>query len=350
MSYAQWSEQVCGLLTQPALKAAAEPWLSLGARLKLDEPYADEALGPVVAAYTCWLHHCKSELGYSLIQPGRFVLPGEYAGATMLQFVPWIWGPLADKAPSGSLQAMLVERFEYYKEHLVKGFYQEHFSTFDRQIVLVDCLQALHSGPDAMGDLQETLSQLMRSFPYGSSNWWRRLFAPRIDKLLFAATKADHITPDQHGHLQSLLRELVQGPYQLARFESIEIDCLPVAAIRASEYRQVLHEGKPLFALQGNNLAGEPVHLFPGEVPETWPEASFWQQQADSGFAFLQLQPPRLRRGETLPHLRLDQLLSSLIRVAVLRLCCEGIYSLTSSQIASGDGLLYLALQKQIAG
>ena len=313
MSYAQWSEQVRGLLTQPALKAAAEPWLSLGARLKLDEPYADEALGPVVAAYTCWLHHCKSELGYSLIQPGRFVLPGEYAGAPMLQFVPWIWGPLADKAPSGSLQAMLVERFEYYKEHLVKGFYQEHFSTFDRQIVLVDCLQALHSGPDAMGDLQETLSQLMRSFHYGSSNWWRRLFAPRIDKLLFAATKADHITPDQHGHLQSLLRELVQGPYQLARFESIEIDCLPVAAIRASEYRQVLHEGKPLFALQGNNLAGEPVHLFPGEVPETWPEASFWQQQADSGFAFLQLQPPRLRRGETLPHLRLDQLLEFLL-------------------------------------
>ena len=134
-----------------------------------------------------------------------------------------------------------------------------------------------------------------------------------IDKLLFAATKADHITPDQHGHLQSLLRELVQGPYQLARFESIEIDCLPVAAIRASEYRQVLHEGKPLFALQGNNLAGEPVHLFPGEVPETWPEASFWQQQAGSGFAFLQLQPPRLRRGETLPHLRLDQLLEFLL-------------------------------------
>ena len=49
-------------------------------------------------------------------------------------------------------------------------------------------------------------------------------------------------------------------------------------------------------------------------------------------------------------YLRLDQLLSSLIRVAVLRLCCEGIYSLTSAQIASGDGLLCLALQKQMAG
>ena len=57
-----------------------------------------------------------------------------------------------------------------------------------------------------------------------------------------------------------------------------------------------------------------------------------------------------LRKSSDSSYLRLDQLLSSLIRVAVLRLCCEGIYSLTSSQIASGDGLLYLALQKQIAG
>ena len=57
-----------------------------------------------------------------------------------------------------------------------------------------------------------------------------------------------------------------------------------------------------------------------------------------------------LRKSSDSSYLRLDQLLSSLIRVAVLRLCCEGIYSLTSSQIASGDGLLDLALQKQIAG
>ncbi len=57
-----------------------------------------------------------------------------------------------------------------------------------------------------------------------------------------------------------------------------------------------------------------------------------------------------LRKSSDSSYLRLDQLLSSLIRVAILRLCCEGIYSLTSSQIASSDGLLYLALQKQMAG
>ncbi|PMC21719.1 hypothetical protein CJ207_12400, partial [Klebsiella aerogenes] len=31
------------------------------------------------------------------------------------------------------------------------------------------------------------------------------LFSPVIDKLLFAATKADHVTVDQHGNMVSLL-------------------------------------------------------------------------------------------------------------------------------------------------
>ncbi|MGU0056245.1 YcjX family protein [Enterobacter hormaechei] len=38
----------------------------------------------------------------------------------------------------------------------------------------------------------------------------RRLFFPCIDKLLFAATKADHLTPDQHENLVSLLQQLVR--------------------------------------------------------------------------------------------------------------------------------------------
>lgn len=54
-----------------------------------------------------------------------------------------------------------------------------------------------------------------------------------------------------------------------------------------------------------------------------------------------------LRKSSDSCYLRLDQLLSSLIRVAILRLCAEGIYSLSNTQLASGDGLLYLSLQKQ---
>ena len=231
----------------------------------------------------------------------------------MLQFVPWVWGPSQSAAPTGSLLALLQERYEYYKSHLVKGFYREHFSTFDRQIVLVDCLQALQAGESAMTDLKHTLALLMQSFHYGSNNWWRRLFAPRIDKLLFAASKADHVTPDQHANLQGLLQDLVQGPMGQARFENIEVASQAIAAVRAGEYRQVVHEGKPLFALQGTTLDGEAVHLFPGEVPSHWPDKHFWHQGGAADFGFVALRPPVLRQGETLPHLRLDQMLEFLL-------------------------------------
>ena len=311
MSYAQWSEQVRAQLVEPSLAQSAADWLRQGSQLVLEAPCDDAALRGLAASYTAWLHHCKSELGLSLIQPGRFVLPGEYAGAPMLQFVPWVWGPLAAQAVPGSLQAMLEERFAYYKQHLVQGFYQQHFASFDRQIVLVDCLQPLQAGEPAFVDLQQTLALLMRSFHYGQSSWLRRLFAPRIDKLLFAASKADHVTPDQHANLQSLLRHLVQQAYGVARFEGIEIECLPLASVRACGYRQVSHEGRLIQALLGTNLAGEPVHLFPGEVPARCPDARYWQ--GENQFGFVAFRRPHLLPDQAMPHLRLDQVLEFLL-------------------------------------
>ena len=56
-----------------------------------------------------------------------------------------------------------------------------------------------------------------------------------------------------------------------------------------------------------------------------------------------------LRKSSDSSYMRLDQLFSSLIRVAILRLCAEGVYTLSHTQIASGDGLLFLTLQKQEA-
>ncbi|WP_411904782.1 YcjX family protein, partial [Salmonella enterica] len=93
---------------------------------------------------------------------------------------------------------MLRERFNNYCEKVVKGFYKNHFLRFDRQIVLVDCLQPLNSGPQAFNDMCLALTQLMQSFHYGPRTLFRRLFSPVIDKLLFAPRKADHVPPDQH--------------------------------------------------------------------------------------------------------------------------------------------------------
>lgn len=313
-SYADWSASMQAQLAgSTRLAQTAEPWLALGRDLALQDTYDEARLATLAAAYTAWLHQCKDTLGLSLIQPGRFVLPGDYAGAPMLQFVPWVWGAVSGDIARTNWLGVLTERFEHYKQHVVQGFYREHFASFDRQIVLVDCLAPLQAGPEAFADLENTLALLLKSFHYGQSSWLRRLFAPRIDRLLFAASKADHVTPDQHASLHALLRNLVQRAYGLAQFEGIDIECLPFASVRASEYRKVSHQGRELYALSGQTQRGESVHLFPGEVPPARPAASYWQQDPAKGFAFLSLRPPVWSQGQPMPHLRLDHIIDWLL-------------------------------------
>jgi predicted YcjX-like family ATPase len=36
----------------------------------------------------------------------------------------------------------MAERFARYRDEVVRGFYDDHFSRFDRQLVLVDLLSA----------------------------------------------------------------------------------------------------------------------------------------------------------------------------------------------------------------
>ena len=58
-------------------------------------------------------------------------------------------------ANSDSLYAMMEHRYEAYKKLVVKPFFRDHFARIDRQIVLVDALQALNAGGGAVADLQD---------------------------------------------------------------------------------------------------------------------------------------------------------------------------------------------------
>nr|WP_310615863.1 YcjX family protein [Pantoea cypripedii] len=308
--YAGWSRQMLGLL-QGDRAEWAQRWRSLCADL---DPYAqadENRLAAIAAAWTEYLHQCKAE-GLHFIQPGRFVLPGDMAGAPALQFFPWPQvEDIQRQAPAGSNFAMLQQRFNYYCQHVVKGFYKNYFLRFDRQIVLVDCLQPLNSGPQAFNDMRLALTQLMQSFHYGQRTLFRRLFSPVIDKLLFAATKADHITADQHANMVSLLQQLVQDAWQNAAFEGITMDCLGLASVQATESGLVDHRGEKLPALRGNRLDdGEALTFYPGEVPPRLPGHTFWQQQ---GFQFEQFRPQQLDVDRPLPHIRMDAALEFLL-------------------------------------
>ncbi len=314
MDYLDWSRQMSALL-QGERAQWAQPWLALCQQCDPLAPADENQLAVIAQAYSDYLTRCKNS-GLHFIQPGRFILPGDMAGAPALQFFPWPDGLITGLARQGTTTQhtnfdMLHNRYHYYCQTLVREFYKQYFIHFDRQIILVDCLQSLNNGPQNFYDMQLALNQLMQSFHYGKRTLLRRLFTPCIDKLMFAASKADHVTFDQHTNLVLLLQQLVQEAWQDAAFNGASMKCVAMASVQASESGIVTHQSQQLTALKGHRLNdGALTTIFPGEVPARLPDAIFWQQQ---GFHFEQFRPRSTEIGSPLPHIRLDAVMEFLL-------------------------------------
>lgn len=310
LDYATWSAEVAEMLrASPRIAALAADWQQWAPAP--DDPFDEAAVREAAADYTRFLQACRAELGLSLLQPGRFLLPGEYAGAPMLQFLPWVRGPVPAEPPPGGTCAVLAARYEEYKRHLVRGFYREHFAGFDRQIVLVDCLHALDGGPECLHDTQRALARIIESFSYGSGNLLTRLFSPRIDRVLFVASKADHVLPEQHAALVSLLQQLVGGSAGIARFEGVPSDCMAIASVAATEPASGrTPAGESVRGLRGHSIAGEPLLVRPHALPEGMPGAHWWQEHAA---CFDRFRPRAMDGMQPMPHIRLDAALEFLL-------------------------------------
>lgn len=312
MDFATWSHsQFEAMRGQRA--ELAQTWLEELAALDLSAEADEKQLEQLSQHYTRYLHECKAQ-GLHWVQPGRFVLPGELEGAPVLQFFPVRLSEKEQAEPrrfsASSQYAMLKARYQEYQQKVVKAFYKQYFSTFDRQIVLVDCLSPLNEGAESFHDMRQALQQLMQSFKYGRNGLLKRLFAPKIDKVLFAATKADHVTPDQHANLVSLLQQMVHPAWQTAAYENIEMSCLSLASVQATQSGFIQRGEDKIPALQGVLLTGEAQTLFPGEVPKKLPSASYWLEQ---GFEFNAFRPMAYVADEPLPHIRMDKALDILI-------------------------------------
>lgn len=307
MDFNHWSQSQFTALK--GLRAdLAQQWLAQIERFDPDAPLDEKQIAQISSSYSDFLFACKDH-GLHWVQPGRFVLPGELEGAPVLQFFPCRFDP-EHKVVKGSNLAMLKARYREYQQKVVKAFYKHHFSTFDRQIVLVDCLQPLNAGHESFNDMRQALEQIMHSFRYGRSNVLKRLFAPRIDKILFAATKADHVTPEQHNNLVSLLQQMVHPAWQTASYENIEMSCMTLASIQATEAGFIAQGDQSHPALRGVTIDGQPLTVFPGDVPKKLPEKAYWQQQ---GFEFIGFRPMANSIDEPLPHIRIDKALEFLI-------------------------------------
>ena len=91
----------------------------------------------------------------------------------------------------------------------MRPFFRDHFARLDRQVVLVDALAAFNAGPEALRDLEAALAGILDCFRIGRGTLLSSLFRPRIDRILFAATKADHLHHSSHDRLEAVLRRTV---------------------------------------------------------------------------------------------------------------------------------------------
>lgn len=299
--YQTWSTAQTKLLNEPLRHQQAQHWLAATAAAAEQSPNADidAYIRTCSASYRDLLRRLRHETGVFWVQPGRMLLPGDLAGAPILDFFPW---PGAFEEPqSAALIHALTQRFERYKAEVVTPFYRNYFCRFNRQVVLVDILGAMERGPVAFADLQHALSALLPVFRYGQNSWWQRLWQPQIERAAFIATKADYLTIAQQRTVLQWLQQLTREPIQQVN-DSTQFMQQVVAAIRATDYGH-LADGREV--LRGS-IGGQTRAFHVDYLPAAGTDLT-------AAIELPKIDPPQESRVGSLPHLRLDQLLEFLL-------------------------------------
>jgi predicted YcjX-like family ATPase len=252
-------------------------------------------------------------------------MPGDLEGSPALTFCPLDTGDA--QMPRGSMGRMMADRFEAYKDVVVRPFFRDHFARLDRQIVLVDALQAINAGPAAVADLETALTEILSCFRPGRASMLSPLIGRRIDRILFAATKADHLHHTNHDRLEAILGRLVSNAVERARFAGALVDVLALGAVRATREAEIREKEGPLPVIVGTPLKGETIGretfdgetetaIFPGDLPED-PAMLFTPSGKGPELRFVRFRPPRIEAAGdavqiSIPHIRLDRALQFL--------------------------------------
>ncbi len=333
-SFAEWSAEAFAQARRPDRAGIAGAWLAHAARAVEPDAADDPEQAAIEGArlFTAYLEAAKAEgRGVCALTPGRFLMPGDLAGSPLLTFFPFSPGGAASRE-TRALAALLERRFESYKREVVQPFFKNHFQRLDRQVVLVDVLGALSRGQQTVQELEEALTQVLSAFRPGGASWLARLFTRRIDRVLFAATKADHLSRVSHDRLEAILMHMTERAAGRVSHAGGDVRVMALSALRATREAEVRKGGETLACICGVPLPGEVIAgttfdgtreavIFPGDLPEDPKAALAGSGSGLPGTAatFVRFRPPQIGPptpgGElpSAPHIRLDRALDYLI-------------------------------------
>jgi predicted YcjX-like family ATPase len=240
---------------------------------------------------------------------------------------------------AGTVAALLQERFETYKRDMRANFFDSHFASFNRQVMLVDVLSALYGGRAAFEDTARAIAELGAALRYGANTAARGVAAGmirgmgqvlpgafgrttdaaarslatrRIERVTFVATKADHVPAIQRDNLRNLVRALAhaKGNDPVA---GAPVTYQTAAAIRSTQEGTSRIGDRPVRVVMGVKLGEATVRPFyVGDVPSAIPPESFW---AERYLDIPPFRPPPIdATGLTgIPHLDLDLVLDDVM-------------------------------------
>ena len=187
----------------------------------------------------------------------------------------------------------------------------------------VDLLKSLADGPDAVADMERAMGAVLAAFRPGRRGFLKEVLRrKRIDHILFAASKADHLHHLQHPALTAMVETLTQSVGdKKAPFRGALTVAMSIAALRSTAEMELSSDSRALPGVKGLEKFGEKtVGFYPGEFPNSsasvlsqvrsgsldWDSCLF----ADQNFSPSQLS---LAPGVEPPHIRLDKAVEFLI-------------------------------------
>jgi uncharacterized protein len=313
-SYADWSRAALRLYGRGLRAQVAAPFLAFLRDHSYDEPSSDETARKAHELYCGFLREARDRWGLSFLQPGRFLCPGSLGEVPFLWFAPLDCPDSVDMPAPNTLAGLMAERFEVYKREAVGRFYDDHFRRYSRQIVLVDVLHALLAGREAFEDSRLAIEAILQSFRYGSGGMLAKLLrGAHIDKVLFAATKADHVPDVQRDHLAELLRNMAAFPTIDVKSSNAQFDVTALASVMSTAQDVQQIDGQTVPVVVGRPVgANKQARFFVGTVPIRPPRPDAW---AAPFLNVPMFEPPPIDPApvDGIPHINLDLALEFLI-------------------------------------
>jgi len=243
---------------------------------------------------------------YSQLTPGRFVLPADLANDPLLHFAPIGKG-------LDSLENIFKTNYKKYVKEVVKEIHLEHFKGFERQVVLVDVIEALQNGYECYSDMKDGIKEMLQPYDHKNKNFFSQWLTPSIKNVLFVATKADHVAASQHTNFSKLLDNLVDKIRHDMDISHIKTDTQLVAALKSTTSIVKEHNGESLAFVRGILEKDAQVHdLYAGKMPHKFPNKKEWDRDLYGYENFL---PPKKLYGddEALEHINMDRVIEKLI-------------------------------------